>query len=231
MALSYRLENEAFNALDEGVRGLYTEKDGAYVLGVDGLPDIPDVAGLKANNAAILSEKKKLEADLNEIKTTQANKEKEQAEKSNDFEALYNSSEKQRIDVEGQLTGLKTDIQNKDLNNASMRLASEMAEGKNIALLSTFLRGRLGHHEGDVKVLDPSGTLTVASMEDLKTEIIGSGVYDSLLKGNQSGGGGAAPNSSGGGAAGKEITRSELDTMSPVQKAGHFKSGGSVVDD
>jgi len=45
MALALEIAN--LDGLDDAVKGLYVENDGAFKLDVSGMPDIPDVAGLK----------------------------------------------------------------------------------------------------------------------------------------------------------------------------------------
>ena len=45
MALKLKLTADEHKSLDEGIKGLYEEKDGAFVLGVDG---IEDTSGLKS---------------------------------------------------------------------------------------------------------------------------------------------------------------------------------------
>lgn len=55
----------SLDAVDEKFRGEYTKgDDGAFYLNVDGVDDMPALAGLRRKNAELLDEKKKIEAEL-----------------------------------------------------------------------------------------------------------------------------------------------------------------------
>lgn len=46
MTLKFQLDN--LEGVDESIQALYVEKEGKFVLGIDGLPQQEDVTGLKA---------------------------------------------------------------------------------------------------------------------------------------------------------------------------------------
>ncbi|GAB6036139.1 hypothetical protein JCM15519_06980 [Fundidesulfovibrio butyratiphilus] len=69
MALAFKISD--LTAAPEALRSLYVQKDGGYVLDVEGVVPESDVKGLKAKNDELLAEKKKLLGQYNEILETQ----------------------------------------------------------------------------------------------------------------------------------------------------------------
>lgn len=59
MTLKFQLDS--LEGVDEAIQSLYVEKDGKFVLGIDGLPQQEDVTGLKAKVEELLGEKKAAE--------------------------------------------------------------------------------------------------------------------------------------------------------------------------
>jgi len=115
------------------------------------------------------------------------------------------------------------------VNAAAMKIASSLAEGENVGLLTRFVAERLKYAEDGVKVTDSSGDLTVSSLDDLKKEIAGSARFASLIKGNQSSGGGASGGSTGSGAA-SEVTRADFEAMNQPTRLKFVRGGGKVTD-
>ncbi len=64
MGLKYQLDT--LDGLDDSVKSLYTEKEGKFVLGIEGLPQPEDVSGLKAKVDELLGEKKAAEKKARE---------------------------------------------------------------------------------------------------------------------------------------------------------------------
>lgn len=65
-ALKAVLEN--LDGVQDTLHDLYEEKDGKFILRIEGINDHPETAGLVANSKRILGEKKKADADLAELK-------------------------------------------------------------------------------------------------------------------------------------------------------------------
>ncbi|GLO14884.1 hypothetical protein PPUJ20028_34670 [Pseudomonas putida] len=59
MTLKFQLES--LEGVEESVAALYVEKDGKFVLGIDGLPQQEGVSGLKAEVDELLGEKRAAE--------------------------------------------------------------------------------------------------------------------------------------------------------------------------
>ena len=151
------------------------------------------------------------------------------AKKKGDHEQLYNSSQEQNKVLQSKLDGLELKISTKERDNVSLGLATELAEGANIKLLSKFISPRLKYTDEGVKVLDDNGGLTVSSIEDLKTEFKNNADFKSLLKGNQSSGGGASGGANSGGAA-KTLNRADFEALNAVASMKFIKDGGTVTE-
>lgn len=202
-----------------------------------------DMDAIKTQLAEIQAAKEASDAENERLlhKINEANKHKKEAEKTakeearkkaeaeGNFEQLFKSSEHERESLQSQLNDMMQANERKEVNTAALKLASEMAEGANVELLSEFISRRLKFADNGIKVTDEAGNLTVSTLDDLKSEFLGSSRYASLIKGNQSSGGGASGGSGGSGAA-KEISRADFSKLDPAAKMKFTKDGGKVVD-
>jgi len=154
------------------------------------------------------------------------------AKKDGNFEELYNSERQVSESLRGELDSTKSGIANKDKSAAAMKLASVLAEGVNVELLSEQIQKRLKTEDGNLMVTDKTGKLSSMSLEDLGKEIAGDRRFASLVKGNQSAGSGATDqNGNKGGGTAKEMTRVEFDNLSPAAKMKFIRvDKGKVVD-
>ena len=94
MTLKYQLDS--LDGLDDNVRALYTEKDGKFVLGIEGIPQPEDTSGLKAKVDELLAEKKAEKKRREEAEEAARQAAEESARKNGDVEALE-SSWKQKL--------------------------------------------------------------------------------------------------------------------------------------
>lgn len=198
MALEYTIDT--IEGLDENVSKLYTEKDGKFILDVSGVPK-EDVSGLKSALEHERENRKKATDRLKQIELDAQQKKEDELANSGDLQAQLDSAMGKIKERDEKISGMESETANEKRNNASLKLAAELADGKNVKLLSKHINDRLRFVDGEIKVLDEKGNLTVSSIADLKSQLIESGDFDSLLKGNKSGGGGAGGGDNGGGAA------------------------------
>ncbi len=187
------------------------------------------IAEIKAENERL---KKHLNELLNETKAAKEKRrkvEEEAARKRGDFEALLRSSEQEREQLKKERDELKSLFAKKTIKSEALKMASKLADGDNVELLSDFIQRRLKVIGEEIKVTDKNGNLTVSTIADLEKEFSNDKKFAALLKGKQSSGGGATGGS--GGAAGKNvITRTEFDALTPAAKMKFVKGGGAVVD-
>jgi len=173
----------------------------------------------KAEMDSILAKNKEL---LDETKTAKQ-KAKEEAElsakaiadkalKDGDFEQLLKSSEEARKSADTKLAELMS------ANEQSVHVNQVNAYAMSFDPVSEHTMDDLAHRlnkrtkivDGELKVLDKKGNLTVSSLDDLKSELLASGEISNLIKGNQSSGGDAPGGSN------------KSQTVNPFQKGEHF---------
>lgn len=217
-----KFQLDTLEGVDESVRAFYTEKEGKYVLGIEGLPQTEDVTGLKSKVQELLDEKKvadKARKDAEE----QARLEREEAlRKSGNVEELEKSwSEKysrREAELAGQLESERNTLQGQIRDLTVGRTATEIATtlaipGSAKALLPHIER-RLSVEQRDGKptvvVLDQAGKLSATTLEELKSEFTKDPAFGPLIAGSKASGGGAGGAGNGGGAA---LKRSEMSSV------------------
>lgn len=228
MALDYIVDS--VEGLDDSVRSLYVEKDGKFQLEVSGIDTGEELKGALQKEREANKDAQRRLKELQGRESEAARKAAEEAAAKGDFEQLYKSAQAELEKVAGERDAIRTERANDARKTAAIKIASELAEGTNVELLSTFIEPRLKYTDEGLKVLDDAGQLTVSSLEDLGREISSNARFGSLLKGNQSSGGGATGSGDSGGAGAGSITRNEFDNLTPDAQMKHIKSGGNVVD-
>jgi chromosome segregation ATPase len=140
--MKFKITAEEWNGLDEGIRGLYKEQDGAYVLQVEGLPELPtppapadDTAGLKSALEKERTRAKELEKQLKslgktpeEITTILAEYQKQQDANKTEAEKLREAAaraEKEKADLATKIAELEASAKAKEIEALRIRIASE----------------------------------------------------------------------------------------------------------
>lgn len=213
MPLKYQLTAEEYAQLDEAKQALYALQGNVYICQIEGLPQPEDVSGLKRQRDELLAEKK-AEQERRRAAEEQAQREAdERARAEGNYQQLFESSQAELERERSSLVELRRSIEQRDINLAATRIATAIADGDNADILKEFIAKRLKVAEGQVRVTDDSGNLTVSALADLQREFETSPRYASLVRGSQAGGGGAAPKS------GDRVTKTfgELRGMERVQ--------------
>lgn len=208
-----KFQLDSLDGVDEAVRALYTEKDGKFVLGIEGLPQPEDVSGLKSKVQELLDEKKaadkarkdaedqaRLEREENARKTGNVEElEKSWSEKYNRREAELNGAlEQERGTLGGQIRDLT-------VGRTATDIASALAIPGSAKALLPHIERRLSVEQRDGKpvvvVLDQQGKLSAATLDELKAEFANDTAFAPLIAGSKASGGGAGGAGTGGGAA------------------------------
>ncbi|MFV3284344.1 hypothetical protein ACNFCI_09855 [Pseudomonas sp. NY15356] len=211
--MKYLIDKAAFDALEPALQALYKAQGENYVLAVEGLPQNEDVEGLKRQNQTLLDEAKEAKRKAREAQEQLTQKELDAAKARGDYESLYTSSEQALAAERQKLADLQAGIEKRDLTGAASKIAAQIADGPNAEILAEFLERRLRIVDGQVRVTDASGNLTVSTLEDLGKEFQKEPRYASLVRGSQASGGGAA----GGGGGGATKTWDQLTGMERVE--------------
>ncbi|NWC20353.1 hypothetical protein HX787_08070 [Pseudomonas tolaasii] len=197
--MKYLIDKAAYDALEPSLQAFYKAQGEEYVLAVEGLPTGgADLEGLKRLNQTLLDEAKEAKRLRREADEKLEREKLDAAKAKGDFEQLYASSEQALAAERARLAELTTSIERRDLTSAASKIATGIADGENAEILAEFVQRRLKIVEGQVKVTDASGNLTIATLDDLAKEFQQAPRYASLVRGSQSSGGGAAGNMRGG---------------------------------
>lgn len=187
------------------------------------------VAGLKAKNEELLAEKKRVQAEKERI-DAEARTEKERiAQENGQFKELYESQKQEASQLRKTIEEMNQSVARQKIQSEAQRLASSLT--KDVArakLLEKEISQRLSLVEGEVKVLDDSGQLTVSTLDDLSATI--KQTYPFLVDGSQAQGGGAARSQGGADVGAREMSRSDWEQLDPVRKKEFFTKGGKLVD-
>lgn len=212
--------------LDDEIKGKLTEGIQTYVQ-----TQIEEqVTGLKAKNDELLAEKKRIQRDKEKADAEARTEAERIAQEQNDFKQLYESQKTEAEALQAKLQEMTSNIQRQTVMSEAARLASGLT--KDVAkakLLEQQISQRLALVDGEIKVLDESGQLTVSKPESL-TESIREN-YPFLVDGSQASGGGAARSQGGADAGEKMVSRTDFDAMGQRERASFVKEGGKVIDD
>ena len=207
-----KFQLDTLEGVDEAVRALYTEKDGKFVLGIEGLPQQEDVSGLKAKVDELLGEKKLAEKKAREAEEAARLEREEAARKSGNVEELERSWTEKFTRREAELTGtleqeratLSGQIRDLTVGRTATDIASALAVQGSAKALLPHIERRLSVEQRDGKpvvvVLDAQGKLSAATLDELKAEIANDAAFAPLIAGSKASGGGAGGAGGGGGA-------------------------------
>ncbi|MFK3922146.1 hypothetical protein ACI2JC_21230 [Pseudomonas fulva] len=190
--MKYLIDKAAFDALEPSLQAFYKAQGENYVLAVEGLPQTEDVEGLKRQNQTLLDEAKAAKQRARDAEQQREQQAVEAAKAKGDYESLYTSSEQARAESERKFAELQASIEQRDLSGSASKVAAAIADGPNAEILAEFIQRRLRIVDGQVRVTDASGNLTVSTLEQLGKEFQEEPRYASLVRGSQANGGGAA---------------------------------------
>ncbi|MEQ4254252.1 hypothetical protein [Pseudomonas syringae] len=222
--MKYKIDKAAFDALEPSMQAFYKAQGEDYVLAIEGLPSGgEDLEGLKRQNQTLLDEAKDAKRLRREAEEKRDQQERDAAKARGDFEQLFTSSEQALAAERAKLAEMTASIERRDLTSAASKVATIIAEGENAEILAEFIQRRLKVVEGQVKVTDAQGNLTIASLEELAKEFEQTPRYASLVRGTQANGGGATGGNRGGATKTwdqmKPMERLELRKQNPAEHA------------
>ena len=187
------------------------------------------VQGLKAKNEELLAEKRRAQQEKEKI-DAEAKAERERiAAENGQFKELYESQKEEANQLRSTIEQMNQAVAQQKVQSEAQRLASSLT--KDVArakLLEKEIGQRLQLVDGEVKVVDESGQLTVSTLDGLSATIKQS--YPFLVDGSQAQGGGAARSQGGADVGAREMSRDDFEQLNPQKKAEFMKSGGKLVD-
>ena len=224
MGLQYQVDS--LEGLDDSVKALYTEKDGKYVLGVEGLPQPQnaDLDGLKARVQELLNEKKTAQTKAQEAEEKRLKAEEENARKNGDVAALEKSWGDKFTNRENELNstidGLNKQIYQLTVGQTAQALAAKLAVQGCSDVLLPHLTNRLSVETVDgqpkIRVKDLQGNPSAATLEDLEKEYRSDARFKTVIAASNASGGGA--NGAQGGGATKKPSEMNMNERAEWQK-------------
>lgn len=196
--LKYQLDS--LEGLDDATKALYTEKDGKFVLEVDGVPKGgEDVTSLKN---ALAMERDKRKAAVQRAEAAEAAKEteaEEKARKDGDLKALdeswkkkFNKLQEERDEEVGNLRGA---LDRRTVHQDASDLANKLAVPGSAKALLPHIQPRLKAEMRDGEmvtvVVDEQGKPTAQTLDDLAKEITQDAALAPILVASKAAGGGA----------------------------------------
>lgn len=199
MALKRKITKEAFDKLSAEIKAEYVEKDGDYVLDVDGDVGNEDTTALRRAKDREVQARKDAEKRAKEAEDKLKSLDESDARKRGDIDALEKSWKEKHDATE---TGYKTKLAAKDafiartlVDNVASALAAEISVSPK--LLLPHIKARLvADLEADTpttKVLDAAGKPSALTLDELRKEFVDNKEFASIIRASKASGG-SAPN-------------------------------------
>ena len=188
-----------------------------------------EVSGLKAKNDELLAEKKAAQRAKEEL-DAKARAEKERyAQENGQYQELYESQKQEADGLRKKIEEMNQHALRQQVKSEATKLANSLT--KDVAkakLLEEKLSQRLTLMEGEIRVTDDSGQLTVSSIDDLVGSVKAD--FPFLVDGIQATGGGATRSQGRADVGFREMSRSEFDGMLQADRAKFLRDGGKIFD-
>jgi len=216
--------------LDDSVKKQLAEKIGETVNQTVEERIAQEVAGLKAKNDELLAEKKAAQRAKEEI-DAKANAEKERlAQENGQYQELYESQKQEANALRKKIEEMNAMAVRQQVTSEATKIAGTLTKDVSKAkLLEEKISQRLTLLDGEIRVTDGSGQLTVSTLEDLVSTVRND--YPFLIDGTQATGGGATRSQGGADVGNRQISRTDFDAMGLGQRAQYLKEGGRIYDD
>lgn len=230
MALKLKITKEAYDKLSDSLKGEYVEKDGEFVLDVDGMEDTGALKRAKDRESQL---RKDAEKDAKELREQLDALSTGDARKRGDIETLEKSW-KEKYDngikeVSDKLSKIQQSTSKSLVESTASAIASKISTVP--ALMSKVIKDRLTvDFEGDaptLKVLDSQGKPSALTLDELSAEFVANKEFSDIIVGSKASGGGAAKDgfNKSGGAANNDPNKTVLfSKMSAADLAANIKT-------
>lgn len=201
MALKRKIKKDEFDKLPADIQAEYVEKDGEFVLDLDG-----DDAGGEDTTALRRAKDREVQARKDAEKRAREAEEKlsqldeSDARKRGDIDALEKSWKEKHdatvAEYDGKLKAKDAFISRTLVDNVASQLASEISTSPKLLLphIKARLVAELDGDEPATKVLDANGKPSAATLDDLRKEFVDNKEFASIIRASKASGGGAPNN-------------------------------------
>lgn len=189
-----------------------------------------EVQGLKAKNDELLAEKKAAQRAKEELDAKARTEKERYAQENGQYQELYESQKQEANALRQKIEEMNQQVSRQKVQSEATKIAASLT--KDVAkakLLEEKLSQRLTLMEGEIRVTDDSGQLTVSTLDDLVVNVKND--FPFLVDGNQATGGGATRSQGRADVGMREISRSDFEGMKHPDRARFLKEGGKVYDD
>ena len=189
-----------------------------------------EVSGLKSKNDELLAEKKAMKRAKEEADAKARDEKERQAKEDGQFKELYESQKNEADVLRQKIDEMNNQVSLQKVQTEAAKVASSLTKDVSKArLLEERLSQRLTLMDGEIRVTDESGQLTVSSIEDLVLSVKND--FPFLVDGSQATGGGATRSQGRAEADVKEMSRSQFDELSQKDRAIFVRGKGKIVND
>lgn len=198
MKLKFKIDKAAYDKLDDAVKALYGEKDGSYVLQVEGAEGEDDIATLRRAKEREAQEAKtwreKAEAaqkELDESRGIDARKRGDIDTLEKSWKEKYDKREKELLEQVAKKDGYITKAL---LDGEASKLASSISNAPSVLLphIKSRLTVDTTGEEPALRILDAQGKPSALTMDDLKKEFVANKDFAAIITVNKASGSGAA---------------------------------------
>ena len=189
-----------------------------------------EIAGLKSKNDELLAEKKAMKRAKEEADAKARDEKERQAKEDGQFKELYESQKNEADVLRQKIDEMNNQVSLQKVQTEAAKVASSLTKDVSKArLLEESLSQRLTLMDGEIRVTDESGQLTVSSIEDLVLSVKND--FPFLVDGIQATGGGATRSQGRAEADVKEMSRSQFDELSQKDRAIFVRGKAKIVND
>lgn len=201
MALKHKIDKATFDKLSDALKAEYIEKDGEYVLDVEGFESLEDTGALRRGKERESQARKEAERKLRELEERMAEIESNgnisDAKKAGDIEKLQKQWDEKFAKLSKEsgetINALRQRITGSMAKSEIERLAAELSDSPK--LLIPHIASRIQADFGDdgepvLKFIGADGQLSDAGYDGLKKEFLANKDFAAILRGNQSRGAG-----------------------------------------
>jgi hypothetical protein len=186
-----------------------------------------DIAKIAAKKEELYKETKRAKQEREAAISAHQKEVEDKALKDGEFEKLWQTTKKEKDDLEKKLKDITLSSRNEKIQIFAMKIATELADGDNAELLSEFIQKNLG------KLADEAGGLSSDVLEAVKSEFKNNGKFKALLRVSKAVGGGATGNTRGAQEQ-QTLTRAEFAKLNPLKQsefASKIRAGTAILAD
>ena len=185
------------------------------------------VKGLKAKNNELIGKLKNADENMFQLQQKIAS---EAPEDSQSVKQLNKALEERVTTLQSTIEEMNEKARLEKINGIAGTIAARLTrDTARASILRKEIAPRIALVEGEPRVLDEGGQLTVSTIEELESSIKSG--YPFLVDGIQAQGGGAARSEGKAEERAKEVSRADFEAMGQAQRAEFVKSGGQLFDD